>query len=84
MPADLAGMICPSSFPLRPQAEVLIVVPMVWPLVLTDGAAVVGGGGAVRSAGRSSCFGAFACCVGVTGTTGLLFETLWIAMMSSS
>jgi len=70
---------------LNYQADVLIVVPMVWPLVLTVGAVeVVGGGGAVRSAGRSSCFGAKACCVGDTCVTELLVLALWMAMMGSN
>lgn len=64
------------------QAEVLILVPTVWPLVFTLGAGFGGGGGAaVFSAGRSITGAALAWRTGAAAGT-LFDDTALIAMMT--
>jgi hypothetical protein len=69
------------------QADVLIVVPMRWPLVLTDGAVAAcggggGGGGLICSAGWSTFTGS-GWRGGVACIAVLLEATLLTAMMHS-
>jgi len=70
------------------QADVLMVVPMRWPLVLTVGAAATcggagGAGGVTRSAGLSAAFTGSGWRGGVAGTAAVLEATVLTAMMNS-
>jgi len=72
----------------RNQADVLMVVPMRWPLVLTVGAdAACGGaggaGGATRSAGWATAFTGSGWRGGVACTVAVLEATVLTAMMHS-